>query len=111
MVGSNNNNDCIVSSSLFLNIDSFFLSLILQQRLRREYQEYPRSIAGGQRLIRCDGATDRPYSYCGFICDNKFRFVSLFLLLLWGAKRIGLKRTEGRCMFSSFGDPYRRLWK
>ena len=47
----------------FLNIDSFLLSLILQQRLRREYQEYPRSIAGGQRLIRCDGATDRPYYY------------------------------------------------
>ena len=101
-----------ISLFLFLNINSFFVIFsYLQQQLCHEYQEYPQSIVGGQYLISCDGATDRPYSYCGFICDNKFRFVSLFLLLLWGAKWIGLKRTEGRRMFSSFGDPYRRLWK
>jgi len=33
---------------------------------------------------------------------------SYYLLLLWGAKWIGVKRTDGRYMFSSFVDPYRR---
>ena len=55
---------------------------------------YPWSIAGGQRLICCDRATDRPYYYCSFIWDNKFRFNFLFLLLLWACKmdRIEEKR-------------------
>ena len=93
MWGSNNNKDCVLSSFLFQNIDSFLLSLIYNNGFVVSTKSIPpRSIAGGQRLIRCDGATDRPYYYFVFNCDNKFRLFSLFLLLIWGAKVIGLKR-------------------
>ena len=96
MLGSNNNSNCVVSLFLFLflNFDSFVLSLIYNNGYGVSTQEYPWSIAGGQRLICCDGATDRAYYYFDFNCDDKFRLYFLFLLLLciWGAKVIGLKR-------------------
>ena len=58
-----------------------FCYLLITQRLYREYKEYHGSIAGDQRLICCNGATDHPYYYYIFNCDNKFRLISIVITL------------------------------
>ena len=44
--------------------------------------EYPQSIVKDRRLICCDEATDRPYHFFVFNCDNKFRLCFYFVVTL-----------------------------